>query len=488
MLAASFPRAGQGFLAWAAFVPLLVFIALCRGPRQAFAGGLFAAAVWTFILLIWIPPVLANYGGLPWALTWVAYGLMTTVLACYPALACAAVKFLMKRRGDAMLLLFPLFWVVAEYVVTYFPFGGFPWLLAGYSQSGRLALMQAADLAGVYGVSFMVLWANASLAWIFLRRRRGAGLWGPSSAAVALIAAAWIYGDASLRRWEGVERNYEAAMLQGDIAFEDPEPVMADKFKNGYVRMADSLGPAPVDLLVLPESPTPVSFQFDSSYQRTLEDLARRYPLGLIFNNIRFAGGAGEDRYYNSAYFLDRNGNLAGVYDKIHLVPFGEYIPLKGILPFTETISKDVGEFSPGRDYRVVKMGDHAAGAVICYEAVFPALVRRFAREGSGLIINVTNDRWYGASAAPYQHLAIARWRAVENRRFMLRAANSGISAVIEPSGRIQSSTGLLRTAVCRGRFAFLEGQTFYTRHGDVFVFLCAIIVAGMVVVAARGR
>lgn len=434
--------------------------------------------------------MLTNYGGLPWAAAWAAYGLMTALLAYIPAVTCAALKFLMLRRGDGLLLSFPLLWVIAEYVQTYFPFGGFPWILAGYSQSGRLKLMQTADIAGVYGISFLVVWVNASLAWVLLRRKRGAALWAPSAAALVLIASAWIYGDAALRRWEGIDRNHQAAMLQGDIAFEDSEAVMIDKFKKGYVRMADSLEPPPVDLLILPESPTPVSFQFDSSYQQTLESLARRYPLGLVFNNIRFAGGAGEERYYNSAYFLDRNGSIAGVYDKIHLVPFGEYIPLKKLIPFMETITRDVGEFSPGSDYRVVKLGNHAASAVICFEGVFPALVRRFVREGSSLLINVTNDRWYGASAAPYQHLAIATWRAVENRRFLLRAANSGVSAVIEPSGRIQSATELLTTAVCRGRFAFLEGQTPYARYGDVLVFLCAIIVAGMVggAIVGRGR
>jgi len=321
---------------------------------------------------------------------------------------------------------------------------------------------------------------NAAVAWILLRRKRGFGAWGPAAAAFLLLAGCWIYGSLSLRQWDDAGKHHEAAMLQGDISIDDPEHVLTDKFQKGYVRMADSLGPPEVDLLILPESPSPVSFQYDPSYRRVFESLAQRYALGLVFNNIRFVEDGGKERYFNSAYFLDRNGSLAGVYDKIHLVPFGEYIPLEGILPFTETISKDAGGFSPGRDYTVVKVGEHPANAVICFEAVFPGLVRRFVREGSRLIINVTNDRWYGDSSAPYQHLAIARWRAVENRRYLLRSANSGISAITEPTGRVQASTGLLQKAVCRGRFAFLGGRTLYTRCGDFFVFLCAIIVIAM--------
>jgi apolipoprotein N-acyltransferase len=222
-----------------------------------------------------------------------------------------------------------------------------------------------------------------------------------------------------------------------------------------------------------------VSFQYDSTYRRIMTKLAARYSLGLIFNNIRTEEAGDNTRYFNSAYFLDSYGALTGIYDKIHLVPFGEYIPLKRLFAFVETISKDVGSFYPGRNDQVLKIGNHPANAIICFEAVFPDLVRRSVRKGSQLIVNLTNDGWYGDSAAPYQHLAIARLRAVESRRYLLRATNSGISAIIGPSGRIQASTGLLREDICKGRFAFIAHKTLYTRYGNFFVFLCAIISVG---------
>jgi apolipoprotein N-acyltransferase len=252
--------------------------------------------------------------------------------------------------------------------------------------------------------------------------------------------------------------------------------------------MARRIRSPKVDLLILPESPSPLTFQSDASYRRSLEDLARRCRLCLVFNNVRSKKTENGERYFNSAYFLDGDGKLADIYDKVHLVPFGEYLPAKRFLFFIRTISSDVGEFSPGSDLRVARIGGHRLSAGICFEAVFPELMRAFVRSGSQLIINLTNDGWYGESAAPYQHFAIARWRAIENRRYLLRAANTGISAVIEPTGAIQAATGILREAICEGRIAFLSQRTFYTRYGDVLVIGCAIIAFGLLIYSLRRK
>jgi apolipoprotein N-acyltransferase len=476
LLTLSFQRIGLGFIAWVAYVPLIVFVFSIHTSARAFLGGFIAGAVSLFALLIWIPDVLTRYGGLSSALAWTAFTLLVSMLACYPAAACALTKYLARRGGTAYFLLFPAVWIVFEYAQSLFPFGGLPWILAGYSQSGYLGIIQIADITGVFGVSFVILWTGIAFVWLATCKGNKIKACAPLLAAVLLIAACLIYGRVSLRRWEAVPADYCAAMLQGNLSFDDPEHVLAEKFREGYVRMADTLMPGEADLLVLPESPSPASFQYEDSYRQALEGLARRYPLGLIFNNIRNSETAHGSAYFNSAYFLDKNGALTGIYDKIHLVPFGEYIPLSKLFTFAETITKDVGSFSPGNDIRVLTLGNHPANALICFEAVFPDLVRRFVQKGSQLMVNLTNDAWYGDSAAPYQHLAIARLRAVENRRYLLRATNSGVSAIIEPSGKIQMSTGLLQEAVAKGHFAFIEKTTLYTRYGDVFVFLCAII------------
>jgi apolipoprotein N-acyltransferase len=296
---------------------------------------------------------------------------------------------------------------------------------------------------------------------------------------VVLIVLCLLYSHATLGFWEKSQADFKVAMFQGDLDADEPHSVLEEKYRDGYIRMADSLQSAKLDLVILPESPTPIIYQWDENYRKALEELARRYRFGLIFNNIRSERTAEKLNYYNCAYFLDGQGNLTGTYDKIHLVPFGEYIPLKSLFVFMRTITQDVGAFQSGQNTEVFKLEDYPVNATICYEAIFPDLVRRFVRDGSRLIVNLTNDRWYGSSSAPFQHFRIARWRAIENRRYFLRAANSGISAIIEPTGRIQTSTGILSRAVCEGRFAFETQQTFYTRYGNVFVFLCAIIVFG---------
>lgn len=468
-----------------AFIPLAAFLLRAGSVKLAFAGGLVAGFAELFILLVWMPPVLTRYGGLSLLTAWFCYVLLIGLLSCYPAAACAIARLLISRRGEVFIFLFPPVWIVFEYLQSVTPFGGFPWLLAGYSQSRFLPIIQITDITGVYGVSFLLVWTGTAVVWLARRRGRGLSAWGPAAAAALLIAASLVYGFAAMHRWSRAEPRFAAALFQGNITFDDANSVMADKFEHGYVRMAERLKPAGADLAVLPESPSPLSFETDLSYRRTMEELARRFPLGLIMNNIRYEGSGEAGRYFNTAYFLDSGGSLRGIYDKIHLVPFGEYIPLTALFSFIETISKDVGSFSPGSEYRVIDVGRHPASAIICFEAAFPRLVSRFVREGSQLIVNLTNDHWYGDSAAPYQHLALARFRAVENRRYLLRAANSGVSAIIGPDGRIQAATGIMREAICRGRFDFIAATTFYTRRGDVFVLLCAIISCGLLIPAA---
>ncbi len=485
LLVASFPQASQGYLTWVAFVPLIVFVFKCRTTAEAFGGGLLAGAIELFFLLIWIPPVLVRYGSLSSPLAWISYTLIISLLACFPAAACALAKH-MVRRGDHFIWLFPVVWVAFEYAQNYFPFRGFPWLLAGYSQADYLHLIQIADVTGIYGISFLIIGINTAIAWIALCRNRGLALYGPLFSAVALMGASLLYGEVSLRRWEHRNPSLRAAMLQQNLSADEPMQMLIDKSRQGYQRMANSLKLSKIDLLVLPETPSVLLYQYDADYRQNLESLARRYPMGLIFNNSNDREIGGEQRYLNSAYFLDGHGRLAGIYEKIHLVPFGEYIPLRSVFFFIKTVSQDVGDFLPGSEYRIVEVGGHPSNAIICFEAIFPALVREFVEKGSQLMVNLTNDGWYGISSAPYQHLAIARLRAVENRRYMLRATNSGISAIIEPSGRVQSSTGLLHEAICEGRFEFLAEKSLYTRYGDVFAFLCAIISCGSLILWGR--
>ena len=480
LLAAAFPRAHQGWLGWVAWIPLIIFTARARSRRMAFAGGWLAGAIEFFILLRWMPEVMGRYGGMPFFLSWAAYVLLIALLACYTAAACFFIRHLIFRHGERMLLLFPFAWIVMEFLASVSPIEGLPWLLAGYTQTRFSAILQTADLAGIYGISFLVIVINTALAWLYLHKGRGLSAWLPTMLAGVFLGAALLYGHIALQRWEKIDAQFHAALLQGNLSVKDAPDLLREKFEQGYVRMADRLATESqdsVDLLILPESPAPKYFQFDEGYRRTMEMLARRYPLGLVLSNINIEEQTGgTEAYLNSAFFLDSDGRLTGIYDKIHLVPFGEYIPYRKLFFFAETVSSEMGGFAAGNDTRVMRLDDHPANAVICFEAVFPDLVRRFVKQGSQLIINLTNDGWYGVSDAPYQHLEIARVRAVENRRYFLRAANSGISAVIDPTGRMESPTGLMQEAICRGNFAFIETKTIYTRCGNYLIWPCVII------------
>ena len=202
---------------------------------------------------------------------------MIAMLACYPAAACALTKHLVQRGGDAYILAFPAVWIVMEYAQSLSPFGGLPWNLAGYSQSGYLSLIQCADVVGVFGISFLLLWTNTALVWFVYHRggRRIACV--PLLTALLMIGGCFLYGGIMLRHWENAAGHYRAAILQGNISYEDPDSILSDMFRRGYVQMADRLGPGGAHLLVLPESPTPVAFQYDASYRTALEELSRRF-------------------------------------------------------------------------------------------------------------------------------------------------------------------------------------------------------------------
>jgi apolipoprotein N-acyltransferase len=476
LLFASFPKLNQNYLAWLALVPLLLGTARARSFGRAFVLGLAGGLVQWMCLMNWIPFVLSNYGGLPVPAAWSLLAVLAAYLALYQAAACGITSYCMRRRAEHYLFLFPFVWVSLEAVRNYCLEDGFPWLLLGYSQTDWLSLIQIADFAGVFGVSFLVAAANAALAWAVIRRKPDWRSLGPLGACCLLVFACVAYGRVALPKWSDLPTDRQAALLQGNLAFEDAPEVLAWKFDQGYLRMADRLDIGTVDLLILPEAPAVRNFQSDVEYRRNMEALARRTSIGLVLNNVHFEDEAGASRYFNSGYFLRPDGTEAGRYDKIHLVPFGEYIPWSRVFSFLQSISRDVGAFSAGREFRVFELEGQRLNAIICFEAIFPQLARRFVVSGSRLIVNLTNDRWYGDSAAPYQHLEMSRWRAVENRRYLLRATNSGVSAIVDPAGRIVASTPLLSEAVCTGRFAFIEAQTFYSRHGDVFAGLCAII------------
>ena len=445
----SFPQVNAGLAAWIALAPLALVAARAPSIRPAFAAGVIYGVVLYFPLLHWIPPVIVRYGGISGWLAWLLYALLIVVFAAFPGAVTAATGFSVRRLGARALLAFPVFWVAMELARNYIIFGGFPWLQLGYSQTGALGLIQIADLTGVYGVSFLIAWVNAAAAFAIVERRPHGRAIAPLAAGALLVLAALAYGVGASTAGPPSLRTAPRPSCRET----SPSRSRRRCSRGSFARATSNL-PVPslrgtIDLAVLPESPAPTLYQHDAGYRDAMRALASRFRLGLIFNNTRVAGSGPDAQYYNSAYVVSARGDDAGRYDKVHLVPFGEYVPLARVFFFAQSITKDVSAFTPGEAVEPISLEGHSVGLSICFESIFPELIRRSTRLGGELLVNLTNDGWYGATAAPYQHLAMARWRAVENRRFLLRAANSGISAVVAPTGRIEARTALFTREVC---------------------------------------
>jgi len=242
------------------------------------------------------------------------------------------------------------------------------------------------------------------------------------------------------------------------------------------------LTPANPDLVIWPETPSPFYLNHDADFRYRMGAIARALDAHFLLGYIDFD----DENPSNSAGVLSPSGDQISRYNKIHLVPFGEYVPLRTILFFAESLTRNVGDFVPGSDYTLATVDDHPVASTICYEDVFPALMRQFTRRGAELIVNVTNDGWFGATSAPYQHLRMSVVRAVENRRYIVRGANTGISAIIDPFGTVVSETELGERTVLDGVAGYRSDLTFYVRFGDVFAYLAASLAIAALLMAWR--
>jgi apolipoprotein N-acyltransferase len=263
-------------------------------------------------------------------------------------------------------------------------------------------------------------------------------------------------------------------VVQGNI---DQSLKWLPSFQHETLRRYGTLSAAALtkkpDLIIWPETALPFYFLHDKDLSNATIELVRDHKRHFVLGSPSFSKIGRETRYYNSAYLVDPSGNVVGKYDKVHLVPYGEYVPLKRYLPFIGKLVQAVGDFHAGRLGQVLSWGETKIGILICFEAIFPELARSMAREGAQLLINITNDAWFGRSSAPHQHLSMVVFRAVENHMAVARAANTGISAFVDPAGRLLDETPLFEEAVRVRELPMMNQKSFYTRHGDVFSFGC---------------
>ncbi len=490
LLTASFPKLDWEFLAWIAFVPL--FWALKdKTPIASFKLGFITGLTHYLTLLYWISGVMTTYGHLPVVLGWVILFLMVAYLSLYPSLFAAMVSQL-RTRSPSYVWSAPFLWVGLEYIRA-FLLSGFPWENLGYSQYNRLHLIQVSDMFGVYGVSAVIIGVNTAL-FEFLEaigQKRGIS-WKPTIVVAFVLVAFFSYGAWRITWVDTAAKaapKQAVALVQGNI---DQSKKWVASFQGETVRRYGKLSLAAMearpDLVVWPETALPFFFLHDKALTSQVLELVRACKTHFILGSPSFRSQGQKRLYYNSAYLLGPSGEVLGKYDKVHLVPYGEYVPLRRFFPFLGKLVEAVGDFESGKQGQVLSFNTEKLGVLICFEAIFPELARAAVRNGAQLLVNITNDAWFGTSSAPYQHLSMAVFRSVENHRAMVRAANTGISAFIDPAGRLLDKTPLFQEAVQTHSLPLMREQTLYARHGDLFAIGCILLCIAIYLWAFRNR
>ena len=480
MLTASFPPGKMGWIAWLALVPLLKSLEE-QSPLNAFRLGIIAGLAHYLTLIYWIIIVLKTYGGLNLIVASALLLILSIYLSLYPALFSVLVGYLKGARFRAFMT--AGIWVSLEYIRAKF-LTGFPWCLIGYSQSGYLHLIQITDMVGVYGISFLILFANALIYLLLFSAGPGAGkryLGLELFLLIALLSVAIFYANYRLSGYkEGLNdgKSMKVAIVQGNIDQSIKwDPLYQRDSLDKYRRLTETTYTFKPRLIVWPETAMPFFFQDNSELTEDVYRISKESGALMIFGSPAYDRVNGSLRYYNRAYWLSGKDLSTGYYDKVHLVPFGEYVPLKTLLSFVNRLVSAAGDFAPGRDLAPMRLPDLPTGVLICYEDIFPELSRAQVKKGASILVNITNDAWYGMSSAPYQHLSMSLFRAVENRRPMIRAANTGFSAFIDSNGRITTKGDLFNEEVLMSEVNVKDANlTFYCRYGDVFVYLILII------------
>jgi len=464
-LTAAFPPGHGSWMAWFALVPLFKCLEGVS-PRRAFTLGFFFGLAHYLTLVYWVVFVMGHYGNLPIPASLGILALFASYLALYPALFSFFYAFttepfrLFKTAG---------LWVALEFVRAK-ALTGFPWCLAGHTQYQDLPLIQIADITGVYGISFIIIIVNlASYTLIFKRSLRAVLTRVPAAVLLLALTLAYGYHRLSETFTDGVA--VSVAVAQGNIDQSvkwDPE--YQARTVEIYRDLTLSTKPSAPGLVVWPETAVPLFFQEKGELARTVLNTAKEAGTYLIFGSPAYGGQRDSIHYYNRAYLVSPEGEVTGAYDKVHLVPFGEYVPLKRYLPFVRRLVASAGDFKPGEKLLPLRLPETGAGVLICFESIFPELAGVMTKNGAGLLVNLTNDAWYGMTSAPYQHFSMAVFRAVENRRPLVRAANTGFSAFITAQGRITRLSDLFSETVLSEKIMIGKPEiTVYTRYGGFF-------------------
>ena len=485
LIALSFPNPGLSFLAWVALIPLLIALEEST-PRQAFRVGMTCGIISYAFILYWLNIVFVRYGHLPWSVSIPIYLLLVVWLAMFYALSTSIARW-GELIGIKAAFTLPVAWVAFDFIRS-FLFSGFAWAMLGHSQFRTLPLVQIADLAGVYGITLLIVLANIVL-YRALRAVFGAGVPYPVKSALILLlllVGTLFYGFNQLNKPLPLNsKPLRVALIQGNIPQDVKwSPEFRQHTVDTYDRLTREASKGGVDLIVWPESAVPFFFQDEPIQAERIRNLAKEMNACLLFGSPAHELRNGRSTFLNSAFMLSPNGETVGRADKMHLVPLGEYVPLGRILTFINKLVVGIGDFAPGERAVPLDTGTTKLGIQVCYEVIFPELARQYVQAGARVLVAITNDAWFGQSSAPYQHLAIATFRAIETRTPLIRAANTGVTAIVDQNGYISTVTGLFVEAYRTGEVQPGSGESLYLTIGDAPAWLCVLITAAIALLA----
>jgi apolipoprotein N-acyltransferase len=477
LLIFSFPNFDLEFLAWFALVPLFYSID-GKGLYHSFKLGFFTGFVSFLGILYWIIVAVHTYGNVSFILSGLILLLLVTYLSLFTGAFTFLTRLIQTRSGIQTILFTPILWVALEYLRS-FLLTGFPWAYLGHTQYLNLPFIQMADITGVYGLSFVILSVNAALFAVLHQWPKRTFPFKEVAITVLILLSFLIYGYVKIRH---VDREtiksppLKLALVQGNIdqSIKWDKSFQLETLKI-YRRLSMRVAEDKPDLIIWPETATPFFFQEAKEYQPIVLEIPEKTNAFLLFGTPFYKIEKGKVNYYNSAFLISPSKKLIGKYDKIHLVPFGEYIPLRKLLFFIESsIGEGIGNFKPGKESFNFSLPQGKFGVLICFEIIFPDLCRRFVKDGADFLVTITNDAWFGRTSASHQHLSMATFRAIENRVFIARAANTGISAFIDPKGKIVDQGGIFAEEAMNGTIHLSRNKTFYTLYGDVFAWSCS--------------
>lgn len=474
LLFLSFPKFGLGIFAWFSLVPLL-YVLRGKTPSEGFILGLITGLVYNTGIIYWITFVVIRYGYLPFYLGVSVMLLLAVCLSMYVSLFSAGVVFF-GRRGIPEIISAPLLWICLEYGKSHL-FTGFPWENLAYSQYLSTFLIQIADVTGIYGISFVVVFINCVFYDLIFNRKNKRKVLFEVLIGCLLITLILCYGVLRVFDLKDTLQGVKAtkiALIQGNIDQSIKWDVNYQRETlDIYRELSFGVLQSKPELIIWPETATPFFFQDIDDKHMDVLDVAKKANAYFLFGSPGFEKEKDKIYYFNSAYMISPEGSVAGRYDKVHLVPYGEYVPFSSFFSFLGKLVAGVGDFRSGKGFHPLVMDGNKIGVLICFESIFPEISREYGKNGASLLVNITNDAWFGITSAPYQNLSMTMFRAIENRVSIARAANTGISAIIGPTGEIISKTELFKRTVLTGTVQLVDFKTFYSRHGDLFTYFC---------------